>query len=519
MTRRYKAPHSRSQGQLFPAHMDDYISENNLVRALDAYVNHLNLSKLGYENTEENKTQRGHPAYSPAALLKLYLYGYVNRVTSSRRLEKECQRNLEVLWLMQGLKPSYKTISDFRSQNKQAIRATHKEFILFCKQLNLFGGECIAIDGSFFKGNVSKKSFITTKGLKRDIERLERHIQEWQEQLDQQDKQEENLSDEDNDPELQKKLQKLADLQTRKADKQQALDTLKQAGKTQQSRTDATARLLNKGTQKVAGYNVQIVTDTKYHLIAADRVSCDANDLKQLFSMAALAKAVLGSDKLDALADSGYYSAIQISDCMANSITPYVPNPREYAAQKQARYSKDHFHYHATTDQYQCPAGKRLNKSGQPRQQQGQWIQCYRGSETQCKPCTLRDACITKKSNSREIWRSELAEVMEKHSQRMAAAPNRMRQRGASVEHPFGTLKIRAGWNHFLLRGQEKVTAEFSLMAMSYNFTRVLNILGMEAFMKALKALINIFVIKWTFIAHIRRYKSRVIFRLECAVA
>jgi transposase len=278
--------------------MEDYVSSDHPVRALDAYVENLNLFSLGYEHTQENEIKSGQPAYPPTVLLKLYLYGYINRITSSRRLEKECFRNLEVLWLMGSLKPSYKTISDFRSKNKRAIRQTHKEFILFCKQLNLFAGECIAVDGSFFKGNASKKSFTTTKGLKRDIAKLDKHILDWQTQLDQQDQQEQGLSSPQTDPDLSKKLAKLEQLQARKVDKEQRLEQLEKAGRTQQSHTDPDARLLSKGTQKLAGYNIQIVTDNKHHLIAADSITTDPNDLKQLYPMSKLAKAMLGSEQL-----------------------------------------------------------------------------------------------------------------------------------------------------------------------------------------------------------------------------
>ncbi len=487
MTRRYKKTESRDQGQLFPAHMDDYVDDNHLVRAIDAYVENLDLSALGYQNAQVNEIKSGQPAYPPAALLKLYFYGYINRITSSRRLERECHRNLEVFWLMENLKPSYKTISDFRRNNKQAIRKTHKEFILFCKQLDLFAGECIAIDGSFFKGNVSHKSFITTKGLQRDIARLDKHIADWQAQLDQQDQLEKDLPDISSDAGLPEKLEELKRLQARKEDKTRALEQLKETNRTQQSRSDPDARLLRKGKQVVAGYNVQIVTDSKYHLIAADKLTSDANDLKQLYPLSKKAQSVLSSTELEVLADGGYYSAVQIAACEHAGITPYVPVPRTGKERASGRYAREQFEYDEKTNQYICPANQVLKKSGQPRKQHGQFIQRYTASETSCKSCSLRDQCIKKQTPCREVWRSELSDTLSRHRKRMNEHPEKIRQCSASVEHPFGTIKVRAGWHHFLLRGRDKVAAELSLMLMSYNFTRVLNILGIEHFIQVLK--------------------------------
>lgn len=482
MGRRYKQLQSRGQTDLFPARIEDYVDEQHPIRALDAYVEQLDLMKLGYRHSRVNEDSRGQPTYPPGALLKLYLYGYLNRIKSSRQLARECQRNLEVMWLVEGLKPCYKTISDFRSANRQAIRATHQEFIVFCHTLSLFGGTCFAVDGSFFKGSASRKSFKTVAKLKQQLKELDEHIRQWEQTLDQQDETETDQGRDDRDPQL---MQKLEAWRTKQSETAQALEALQVQGKTQESRTDPDARLLNKGSQKVAGYNVQIVTDDRHHLIVADAVTSDPNDLHQLYPMSSQAKAVLGVASVEVLADGGYYSAAQLALCVKEQITPYVPEPK--LTLQRNRYSPAVFRYDEQTDCYRCPAGQVLTRRGAARQQNEQAIQRYAASETACRSCPLRNDCISAKSSCREVWRSEHDALLQRHRARMEANPDKMRLRSAAVEHPFGTLKSRAGWSHFVLRGREKVSAELSLMILSYNFTRVLNILGVKAFLEGLK--------------------------------
>lgn len=484
MSRRYKQIRSREQGDMFPGRLDEYVDADHPIRALDAYVEQLDLKRLGYRHTQANEENRGQPAYSPGALLKLYLYGYLNRIQSSRRLARECQRNLEVMWLLEGLKPCYKTISDFRSRNRKAIRATHREFIVFCNALSLFGGSCIAVDGSFFKGNASRKSFKTVAKLKKALKELDDHIAHWEQALDRQESAEASLEDEVRDPTLPEKLK---DWHAKKQDIEQTLDTWEAQGKTQQSRTDPDARLLNKGSQKVAGYNVQIAVDDRHHLIVADAVTSEPNDLRQLHPMSLQAKAMLGVDTLDVLADGGYYSAAQLAACAKAGLTPYVPEPAPKSKRPEPRYTADEFRYEADLDRYRCPANHELKRSGQPRAQNGQHIQRYVASEIACQACPLRDRCISRTSRCRELWRSEHESVLQAHRTRMQANPDKVRLRSTLVEHPFGTLKSRAGWSHFLLRGQEKVSTELSLMILSYNFTRVLNVLGVQKFIEAVK--------------------------------
>jgi len=474
--RTYKQGANREQEQLLPLSLEDYVSQTNPVRAIEAYVNVLDMAALGYENTQGNAHASGHPAYDPAMLLKLYLYGYLNRSRSSRVLERECQRNIEVLWLLQGLKPSYKTIADFRKNNPKALRATHREFIALCQKLDLLGGQCVAIDGSFFKGNVSAKSFITKRGLKRSIDKRESEIDQWLKELDQNDQKEPLATLAEQDPELKEKL-----LALEKAKGQ--LNALEEAGKTQHSHVDPDARLLSKSGKKCQGYNVQTAIDDKHHLIVGDEVTSAPNDLNQLYPLAKQVKQALGLEHLNVLADAGYYNSEHLRDCMNNAITPFVAEPRHRSGNR-GRYSPNDFKYDAQNNQYQCPAGEALTPSGTARAVNNHHEQRYTSKEKTCRDCALRDLCITQKAKVREIWRSDLTDVMEAHHQRMKENPTSMADRACLAEHPFGTLKARAGWSHFLVRGRERVSGEWSLMALLYNFTRVLNLIGLDAFIE-----------------------------------
>jgi transposase len=476
--RQYKKDINRGQAEIFPPSLDEYISENNPVRAIDAYVETLDLTELGFGNLQANVNASGQPAYPPSGLLKLYLYGYLNRIRSSRLLERECGRNVEVMWLLEKLAPGYKTIADFRKDNPKALRQTHQKFILLCRQLKLFGGERIAIDGSFFKGNVSAKSFVTTKRLTRDIKLLDASIEEWLTSLDQADLVEPADDALKDDPEL---TNKLAVLQEKKAQKEAQLQALTQAGKTQQSSVDKDARLLNKRGQKTNGFNVQIATDNKHYLLVADDVTTDANDLEQLHPIARQARDALQVESLEALADAGYYKGAQIQACLNDQITPYVPEP-DRKSTNSGRFQRADFMYDPDQNVYRCPAGCSL-KPRNPRYQNGQLKQYYASRKADCNHCQIRQQCLAPSSKDRRILRDEHEDVLIEHNQRMASNPGIVRERSAAVEHPFGTLKRRAGWDHFLVRGLEKVRGEWSLMALAYNFTRVLNIIGIEQFM------------------------------------
>jgi len=478
--RRYKQGENRQQYSLFPTTLDDQISRSNTIRAIDAYVANLDLLDLGFNYTTA-KTGRGHPAYDPAMLIKLYLYGYIERIKSSRRLEKETYRNVEVMWLLDHLKPCYKTIADFRKDNAQALKGVNRDFIMLCRELGLFGGECVAVDGSFFRGDASKASIVTESKLQAQIAALNAKIESYQNSMNEQDVLEShtsiNISHEDEQLES-----KLEQLKKRQQAKQQQLEQLQNSEEKQCSGTDPDARLLVKSGQCVAGYNVQSVVDDKYHLIVESDVVNDGNDQHQLYPMTKQAKAILEVDEITVLADAGYFESEQLRQCEADDITAYVPEPNKTkAGKKQGRFKREAFVYDASDDVYRCPMGTQLRPQG-AHYKKGNHLIRYKSKATDCRACIKKAHCLTEKAHFRQLNRWVHEEVLERHRARMQDSREQMLKRASLVEHPFGTLKNRAGWSHhFLVRGFEKVRGELSIMTLCYNFTRVLNILGVGA--------------------------------------
>ena len=484
MKRRYKTGTARDQISLLPPRIEDYVSENAPVRAIDAYVDILDLKALGFCYSDGGHARgNGQPPYHPGDHLKLYLYGYLNKVRSSRCLEREAGRNLEVIWLLRGLTPNYKTIANFRKDNAEALKAVNKDFIALCKDLNLFGGTKVGIDSSFFHGNASKASIHTKEKLDKQLSELDAKIEAYQKQLDDNDASEAKGDDAPASevPELAEKLDKLKELQS---EKQALKDKLEARGESQVSTTDEDARLLNKGNGTLAGYNVQIAVDDKHKLIVASDVTNDGNDKHQLHRMAAMAKQELEVEELEALADAGFHEAENLALCEQDNITTYVPEPNTSAkTESQGRFTRDAFRYDADRNVYVCPNAQDLTQRGQPTEHKGKMRTRYASSAEQCKTCPLREKCLAEKTKVRQIYRSEHEEVVERQRARMKeAGGEKMRERSALAEHPFGTLKHRAGWSHFLVRGFEKVGGEWALMATCYNFARVLNIIGLEAF-------------------------------------
>lgn len=472
--RRYKKGLSREQGFLLPLHVEDYVSETNPVRAIDTYVDSLDLGVLGFTNAQGG-VQQGQPAYSPSDILKLYLYGYLNRIQSSRRLEHETHRNLEVIWLLRGLRPSYKTIADFRKVNRKALKSVNRDFVLLCKELDLYGGELVGIDGAFFNGNASRGSVYTASKLKKQQAKIEADIARYLDELERGDAMDPDGSNVD-DRQLQDKLERLRARQKDCQDKQRQL---KECGDTQLSLTDADARLLRKQGQVTVGYNVQCAVDDKHKLLVACDVVNDGNDLGRLHPMAVKAKEALGVETLEVAADSGYYKQTHLKACEDEGITPYVAIPE---APKTERFSRKEFRYEEACDAYLCPAGEYLKR--QSRQTKGDTVNFkYAIKASICGECSLKGRCLPKKTPYRQIYRYEHEEVVLVHEKRMHQKGRAyMKKRAALAEHPFGTLKVWCGWLHFLTRGLEKVRAEMDLLMLSYNFKRVLNILGVEAF-------------------------------------
>ena len=490
-TRRYKIGQDRQQVSLLPPSLDEYVSENSLVRAIDLYVDSLDFAALGFHNTETTNIRGdGQPAYSPNVLMKLYLYGYINRLRTSRLLEREACLNVELMWLLQGLKPSHATIANFRKENLEAIKAVNRDFVKMCRELDLYGGTEVGIDGTFMHGNASKASIYTKDKLDKKAEWLAKEIAQIEEyftQLEQNDAQEQDSPPTSTeDAALAEKLERLKIRQREYHERQEKLEA---SGETQLSETDPDARLLTKRGQTLAGYNVQIAVDSKYKLLLHTEVVTDGNDVQQLEPMAFAAKEALDVDSLIVDADSGYDNPEQIKNCVDNDITPYVPTVnREKAAQEKGRFSHSDFSYDAETDTYRCPEEQVLTFQGTQRKKsnKGKKVKTnyrYASQSSVCATCPQRTKCLPEKTGHRQIYRSEYETVMDQHRARMEAdGKGHMRTRAALAEHPFGTIKTQMGWQHFLLRGLEKVRAEMNLQMLSYNFKRVFNIIGITAF-------------------------------------
>ncbi len=469
---------SRNQTTLFPATLDEYISKDNSVRFLDVFVDNLDLKALGFQRSVLSHT--GRPPHHPSLLLKLYLYGSLYRTRSSRRLESECYRNIEVMWLLQQIAPDHKTISDFRKENLSALRQVTLKFILICKKLELFGKELIAIDGSKFEAVNSNCRNYTKRQLEQLIGKIDGYIDDYLAALDKGDKLEKNerqLSAE----ELQEQIEAL---KSNKQSYEELLSSLKRNGETQVSFTDAASRRMRDGHQgRDVCYNAQIAVDDKHHLIAADDVTNDCNDLKQLAPLAKQAQAILAVDEIDAVADTGYHDSNNIMECVDNGITPYVPRAKKSHNHKKGLYTKANFKYDEKEDCYNCPANKRLPFSFTYRKND-RLLRAYKNSKA-CNSCPLRSKCMNKKKGYRRITRWEHEHLLEKMEKRLNEHPEMMVKRRCLAEHPFGSLKRWMDDGYFLLCGLKKVRTEFSLMTFGYNLRRAINIVGVEKLIEA----------------------------------
>jgi transposase len=477
-SRRFQQTLNRYQEMLLPARVEEYVSENNSVRAIDVFVDTLDIQSLGVKHTQGG-ISAGQPPFNPLAMLKLYLYGYLQGIRSSRKLERETHRNLEVIWLIEGLQPSYKSIADFRKNNSTALKAANRDFILLCKELALLGGEEVAVDGSFFKADASKTGIYTEPTLTKQLAALEKKINDYQQALADQDSCDDKagVGSLIEDPQLADKLQRL---QEKQAEKQALQQQLKDSDQKQISTVDTDARLMTKRGHTIAGYNAQIAVDSRHSLIVAENVTQDGNDSHQLAPMLEKAQEILQFDNLTGLGDGGYYDGNQLKICEEQGITVYVAIPdKSKAIAKQGRYTRDQFRYDAEKNTYTCPNNQTLTPNGK-QQKNGKTLICYQSKAVQCSQCPVAKHCLSEKACVRKLYRWEHEAVVERHKERMAQKPGIMKKRGALVEHPFGTLKHRAGIHHFLMRGLEKCRGEFSLMILAYNFTRVLNILGVD---------------------------------------
>ena len=470
----HKGP-DRSQTQLLPPCLEDYVSASAPVRFIEAFVEGLDLKELAFERAEPNAT--GRPPYDPADLLKLYVYGYLNRIRSSRRLEAESKRNLEVMWLLRTVSPDFKTIADFRKHNRSCFKGVLKQFNLLCRKLDLFGAELVAIDGSKFKALNNPKRCCTAKDLAEMIKQVEQRIEHYLTQLDQADAEAEGVAANPSGEDLK---QKLTSLRESKGQYEQWIKDLSQGQQAQMGLTDPESR----GQRQVGiGYNVQVAVDAKHDLIVESQVVQDANDLGQLSPMAQAAQEQLGVEQLKVVADAGYYSAPQVAACESAGIETYVPANRHATGQSKgtkAIYPKEAFKFDPLRDSYRCPSGQELVRAGESMHDGLMRIE-YNNMKA-CRDCPLRTECTQGKY--RRIYRSADEAAVERLAQRVERCPELIAKRKTIVEHVFGTLR-NWGQDEFATRGLAAVRAEFSLSSLAYNLRRVLQLVSVENFLKA----------------------------------
>ncbi|EED33290.1 ISPsy6, transposase [gamma proteobacterium NOR5-3] len=478
--KRFVEGEDRSQGTLFPERLDDYIADDNPVRVIDAFVEELDLADLGFERVQPQAT--GRPGYHPASLLKIYVYGYLNRIQSSRRLERETQRNVEMMWLTGRLMPDFKTIADFRKDNGKAIRRVCREFIDLCRSMEMFTQAIVAIDGSKFKAVNSKDRNDTKASMKRRIARVEQHIERYLSLLDDVDKDEPSVRD-TKVPELEDKIAALKERMQQL--KKRERDVLAHPDQ-QISETDPDSRLMKKGGMgSQVSYNVQTAVDTKHKLIVAHDVTNAAVDRNQLFPLAGLTQHTLQQDEIKVLADRGYYKGRAIKDCYDAGIQVLVPKILTSGSKAAGRFGKQDFHYEEAADQYRCPAGEILQRRFNT-VEAGNVLHVYFAPVSVCRNCALKSQCMT--SAQRRIRRWEHEDLLDTMEQELRNTPDAMSVRSQTVEHPFGTLKAWMGSTHFLTRRLKNVRTEMSLHVLAYNLRRMMSIMGVVPLMEAIRA-------------------------------
>ena len=466
----------RKQAILFPDHLDDYVSEDNPVRFVDAFVEAQNLGELGFSRAEPK--DMGRPAYHPGLLLRLYLYGYLNNIRSSRKLEREAKRNIELMWLMEMLTPDYRTIADFRKDNMEPIKKTSREFTRLCKKMDLFGGELVAVDGSKFKADNGRDRNFTKKKLEKLIALADQRIDEYLAQLDKADREEgETETKSLTREELKDRIEELTN---RKEKHKQRQKNLEESGEKQISETDPDSRLMKTREGSAVCYNVQVAVDSKHKLIVAHEVTSAGSDRGQLANIAKQAKETLEVENLEVAADMGYYDCADVKKCEEQGITAYIQKP-PLGVMKKGMFTKDNFTYNAEKDVYVCPSGEELGNKGKGTEK-GRQMKYY--TTLACGTCVMRSQCT--EGAQRRIKRLVDEEVIERMAARVRSGPDKLGLRKELVEHPFGTIKRAMGQGYFLMRGKPKVATEMSMTVMVYNIKRVINITGVRKMIEAL---------------------------------
>jgi transposase len=469
--------HDRSQTLLLPEALEDYVAPDNPVRFIDAFVDGLDLTEAGFADVEPKPT--GRPGYAPGDLLKLYIYGYLNRVRSSRRLEAETHRNVEVIWLLRHLKPDFKTIADFRSDNCHAFRQVFRQFVLLCRDLDLFGRELLAIDGTRIKAVNNKDRNFTRAALAKFIKSADAALDDYLKRLHQGDAIEGGTAG----SRVANLGAKIAALRQRRDHYAQMQATLAHSGEDQISLTDPDSRAMAAHTRVAVGYNAQIAVDARHKLIVEQQITNQVLDMGLLTETATAAKNVLGVERIAATADKGYFKIEDIEACEAAGIDPYVPRPQRGPSVRAGLFRKDEFRYDPKSDTLLCPAGQRLRPYSSSLMRGLRKINYV--NKDACVSCPIRSRCT--RNSFRAVSRLENEAVLDRMDARMACNPDIVKRRRELVEHPFGSIKQWMNQGAFLMRRLRKVRAEFSLTALAYNLRRVLNIVEFPTLMAAVR--------------------------------
>jgi len=465
---------NRNQITLFPETIDDYIGQDSSVRVIDEYIERLDIKKLGFKRAKPAVT--GRPPYNPRDLLKLYIYGYLNRVRSSRRLEQEAGRNLEVIWLLNKLKPDFKTIADFRKDNKKALTKVFHDFSRLCSDWDLFGKELVAVDGTKFRASNSKKNNYSKKKLERLLASIDKRIDNYLKELDQLDE----IEKCDRKPDAKEIKKRLEQLRSRKEKYEGFKKVLEDEDSSEISTTDPDARLMSNNNGNVdVSYNVQTTVDSKHKLIVDFDVTVQPNDLGQLAKMAVRAKDIFGVDKLEAVADKGYYKTDDLKTCLENGITPFVAKQVYPSRTGVKEFNHDRFIYDKEKDVYICPQKNVLSR-WRVRRAKGQIVGYDYKNWEACKACSFKGDC-TKSPKGRTIFRYVDQDLLDPIDIKLEDNKSKYKLRQMIVEHPFGTIKRSWGAYYFLTRRKVSVTAEVALSYLAYNLKRAINVLGAAA--------------------------------------
>ena len=474
----YIEGHARNQALLLPASVEDYVAADNPVRFIDAFVDDLDLGGSGFQRARPKAT--GRPGYDPADMLKLYLYGYLNRVRSSRRLAMEATRNLELIWLLRGVRPDFRTIADFRRENRAAFKAVFRAFVMLCRKLDLFGRELLAVDGTRLKAVNSRARNFSRERLATYLASTDARLERYLAELDEIDRGEDGAGTGRGEA----LATKIARLREQRQASAALLGQLEDSGEGQISLTDPDARLMVAHSKVTVGYNAQVAVDAKHSLIVEQHVTNACNDMGLLAPTAGAAMEALGVERIDAVADMGYHAGDDIVASEAAGITPYIPRPHRGTAVGNGLFPKERFRYDPEADVYHCPGGQVLDT---------RYASVTRGhlsvqysSPAACAGCRIKARCT--KGRWRRINRGEHEAVIERMAARLAKRPGILTIRKSTVEHPFGSIKQWMNQGAFLMRGLDKVRAEFSLTALAYNLRRAITLIGVPGLIRAVQA-------------------------------